>query len=262
MPDYELLDDPFLINNLFFPRRDSTGPPPGSYDLMVPVAEKIFVGCRCYLKNSSWPSLLYFHGNGEVAADYDDIKDFFWARELNLIVADYRGYGASNGSPSFKNLIKDAHLIFTSARQELQKRGFHCGIFIMGRSLGSISALEIAYHEPDYLKGLIIESGFACVSRLVKQWGLPANHKELEIVEEQCLQMIRAIRLPALVIHGEEDNLVYLREGKLVYEELGSRQKDLLIIPGADHNDIIIAEPQTYFGILYKFVKQHRSKLE
>lgn len=257
MPDYELLDDPFLINCLFFPRRDSTEAPLGSFDLMVPVDEKISVNCRYYLKDLNWSSLLYFHGNGEVAADYDDIKDFYWARKLNLIVADYRGYGKSTGGPNFKNLINDAHIIFTSVRQELQERGLQKeAIWIMGRSLGSMSALEIAYQEQQNLKGLIIESGFACVSRLVKQWGLPANYKELENVERQCLEMLKGIKLPALVIHGEEDDLVYLKEGKLVYEQLGSEQKELLIIPGAGHNDIIFMDREKYFGVLGKFVQK------
>ncbi len=255
MPDYELLDDPFLIDCLFFPRPDRTGPPPGSFDLMIPVEANIAVACRYYLEDTNWPSLLYFHGNGEVAADYDDIKDFYRARELNLIVADYRGYGKSSGRPNFKNLINDAHAIFTRVRQELQQRAYNKGMWIMGRSLGSMSALEIAYNEQHHLKGLIIESGFACVSRLVKQWMLPANYQELEKVEEQCLQMIRKIKLPALVIHGEEDNLVYLREGKLVYEQLGSMDKELLIIDEADHNDIIFANPEQYFGVLDRFIK-------
>ncbi|MEN6328430.1 MAG: alpha/beta fold hydrolase [Syntrophomonas sp.] len=255
MPDYELLDDPFLIDCFFFPRPASTGPPPGSFDMMVPVEGNIVVVCRYYLADPIWPSLLYFHGNGEVAADYDHIKDFYWAREINLIVADYRGYGKSSGSPNFKKLINDAHATFTSVRQELRQRNYNAALWIMGRSLGSMSALEIAYHEQQHLKGLIIESGFACVSRLVKQWGLPANYQELEKVEEQCLQMIRAIKLPALVIHGEEDNLVYLREGKLLYEQLGSIDKELLIIDGADHNDIIFADPEKYFGVIDKFIK-------
>lgn len=258
MPDYELLDDPFLVNNLFFPRRDSTSPPPGSIDLMVPVEEKTLVACRYYLKEPNWPSILYFHGNGEVASDYDDIKNFYWALGLNLIVADYRGYGMSNGRPNFKNVANDARLVFGSVVQELQSREFSSVLWIMGRSLGSMSALEIAGHEQQNLQGLIIESGFACPSRLVKQWGLPANYKDLEIVEAQCLEMLRSIKIPALVIHGDEDNLVYLLEGKLVYENLGSLQKELLIIDGADHNDIIFADLEKYFGVLGRFVRQDR----
>lgn len=255
MPDYELLDDPFLIDCLFFPRPDSTGPPPGSFDLMVPVEANIAVACRYYLEDPNWPSLLYFHGNGEVAADYDDIKDFYWAREINLIVADYRGYGKSSGRPNFKKLINDAHAIFTRVGQELRQREYNSALWIMGRSLGSMSALEIACHEQQHLKGLIIESGFACVSRLVKQWGLPAKYQEMQKIEEQCLEMIRTIKLPALVIHGEEDNLVYLREGMLLYEQLGSIDKQLLVIEGANHNDIIFANPEQYFGVIEKFIK-------
>ncbi|MDD2619198.1 MAG: alpha/beta hydrolase [Syntrophomonadaceae bacterium] len=256
IPDYELLDDPFLINCLFFPRQDNTAPPPGSFDRMVQVGDEIFVACRFYLKDNHWPSILYFHGNGEVAADYDDIKNCYWTRELNLIVADYRGYGLSTGQPSFKNLIKDAHLIFSYVRQEILQCGFKGAIWVMGRSLGSMSALEVAYQEQKNLQGLIIESGFVCVSRLAKQWELPANYKEMEIIEKQCLAMTREIALPALVIHGEEDDLVYMLEGKLIYEQLGSKNKEFLVIPEADHNSIIFSDPEKYFGTLDKFIRE------
>ena len=66
--------------------------------------------------------------------------------------------------------------------------------------------------------------------------------------------MLREIKLPALVIHGEEDNLVYLREGKLVFEQLGSQEKEMLVIPGAGHNDVIIMDLPRYFGAIAELV--------
>ena len=42
---------------------------------------------------------------------------FYHRKGINLVVADYRGYGASNGVPTFSNLISDAHCIYQAVKQ-------------------------------------------------------------------------------------------------------------------------------------------------
>jgi len=37
--------------------------------------------------------LLFFHGNGEIAADYDFLSGIYAACGLSFWVVDYRGYG-------------------------------------------------------------------------------------------------------------------------------------------------------------------------
>ena len=59
--------------------------------------------------------------------------------------------------------------------------------------------------------------------------------------------MIKSITIPGLVIHGERDSLVFSGEGRLVFETLGSSQNTWLPIPNADHNDIMLINPQLYF---------------
>ena len=256
-PDYGRLDQqPMLAQYLLFPRADHTPPPPGAFDLMVPVEPNrdIEEACRFYSGQAEWPWMLYFHGNGEVASDYDYIYRMYHAHRINLVVADYRGYGMSSGYPNFRYLARDAQVLYGAVREELSRRNYLLDLWIMGRSLGSMSALELAAHYQEEVQGLIIESGFASVTRLARQWGLPVDLSVLLSVEEQCLAMIRTITLPALVIHGQVDSLVSPREGRLIYETLGSSQKRWLPIPGADHNDIMIVDPQKYFTGIGEFV--------
>lgn len=111
MPDYSQIDRSPLIGFLFYPRRDFTPCPQGAFDFFVPVDQGVSISCRFYLRDKAWPQILYFHGNGEVVSDYDEIAPFYHARRINLIVADFRGYGASDGSPTFTNLVQDAHRI-------------------------------------------------------------------------------------------------------------------------------------------------------
>jgi uncharacterized protein len=254
MADYSSLDQSSLIGYLFYPRRDFSPCPENAFDFLVPVAPEVSVSTRFYGKNKEWPWILYFHGNGEVVGDYDEIAPLYQREGINLVVADYRGYGASGGSPAFSHLIADGGKILEAVANVLPERGFHSNLWVMGRSMGSIAALDLAHRFPDKIKGLILESGFASVTRLIKHLGLPSQGIDLEAIEEERIDMIRNIRLPALIIHGEQDNLVPLQEGRDLLEYLGSARKKLVVIPRADHNSVMFYGMEIYFKSIREFL--------
>ncbi len=255
MPDYTYIDQPFFLQYLFFPRADFSPCPVNAFDLTVNVSGNTKISCRFYTGGTmDWPWILFFHGNGEVVSDYDGLAGMYHQQHINLVVADYRGYGASSGTPTFTDLIRDAHCIYRQVREELAKRNCYRDLFVMGRSLGSIPALELAYHYQQDIGGLIIESGFVSVNRLILHLGMIENNEELDRIEQECLEMIQRIYVPALLLHGQWDNLVLPLEGFFVYETLGSLKKDIVIIDQAGHNDVIFLDIPTYFGALKKFV--------
>ncbi len=65
---------------------------------------------------------------------------------------------------------------------------------------------------------------------------------------------IRSITLPALIIHGERDSLIPLSEAITLHEEIGSQEKRLVIIPRADHNDVMLLGTEQYFSAIRDFV--------
>ncbi|MGI6434475.1 MAG: alpha/beta hydrolase [Syntrophomonadaceae bacterium] len=254
MPDYSYVDQPGLLQYLFYPRADATENPDGSYDYFVTVEDGTRLACRFYEADPTWPWMLYFHGNGEVASDYDDIAPFYQLSRINLVVVDYRGYGLSEGRPSVSNLLTDARQVLQAVKGEAGKRDADPKLWVMGRSMGSIAALSLAHHDHQELQGLIIESGFASVTRLITHLGLMAPNLELKAIEEACLKMIKDIYLPALILHGDRDTLVPWAEGKLIYDTLGSSAKQMVTITGASHNDIIFRDLPRYFGAIHRFL--------
>jgi hypothetical protein len=81
------------------------------------------------------------------------------------------------------------------------------GLFVMGRSLGSISAIEVAYHYQKEMERLIIESGFADPIRLVAYIiGTPVRGGE-----------IHSISISTLIIHAEGDSLIPVEEARDLY---------------------------------------------
>ena len=256
MSDYSAIDRSPLVGFLFYPRKDITECPAGAFDLAVPVDPGIDIVCRFYMRNKDWPSILYFHGNGEVVSDYDGIAPFYHRAKINLVVADYRGYGASGGAPNFTNLLKDGRRVFASVRKELARRSLRQDLRIMGRSLGSLCALDLAHPYGENIRGLIIESGFAGVTRLIRCLNLPTGGLNLEPLEEERMSMIRRIAVPALIIHGESDTLIPVQEARHLYSALGVEKKKLVIIPGADHNNILFAGLDQYFLELQQFMAE------
>jgi uncharacterized protein len=257
MADYSLIDNSPLLMYLFYPRRDYRKPTGGAFDLAVAVAPEVLISCRAYPGHRDNPWLLFFHGNGEVVGDYDGIAPLYHRVGLNLCVADYRGYGASTGKPGFDALVKDAHAIFKAAGEALQAGGYRPELWVMGRSLGSISALELAFHYPESIKGFIIESGFISVVKLIDHLGLPSPG-DLSVLEQEYQQRAGAITVPALILHGEHDSLVPLEQGRELFDSLGSPKKELVVIPEADHNDIMFVGLEDYLGAIGKFIAQTR----
>ncbi len=256
MIDYSGLDQPFLRSFIFYPRRDHTPSPENAFDLPVRVAEGVSILCRFYMGREEWPWVLFFHGNGEVVSDYDEVFPYYHQKKINLVVADYRGYGASDGTPTLSDLVQDAHVIFKEVGRELFRRNLRKDLWVMGRSLGSISGLELAYHYQKEINGLIIESGFPSIVRIMVHLGMPAQVMGLEKLDRECLERIKKILLPTLIIHGEQDSLVPLENAREIYQHLGTAEKELLVIPSATHNDIMLIGFRDYFKAIRQFIER------
>lgn len=225
----------------------------------IEVEEGTKINCGFWVGSREYPSILYFHGNGETVANHDWIAPLYNQRGLNLFVAEYRGYGSSDGKPSISNMISDAHVIFKGFKDILNKEGLKESLFLMGRSLGSMPATELALNYQDEIKGLVIESGAA--NNFRRLWSyLGITGKEAVLSEESLFLnkvKIRRVYKPTLILHGEYDEIISVKEGEELYQNSGAKDKRILIIPGAGHNDILMVQPNLYFDTIEEFVKAY-----
>jgi len=252
--DYSALDRPEILRFVFYPRRDFVAAPAGAVDHLVPVESGISVSCRFYIHGQDSPSIIFFHGNGEVVSDYNYIAPFYDQLGINFFVADYRGYGSSSGMPTFASTVADASIIFDSFKNLLDRGHYTGDIFAMGRSLGSIPAIELASSYHQHIKGLIIESGFASIARLLSYLGFPAEFLGLQDTGFPNLTKIRTVTLPMLIIHGERDSFIPVAEAEDLLDNVNTENKRLVIIPGADHNTIMSVDLQQYFTAIKEFI--------
>jgi alpha-beta hydrolase superfamily lysophospholipase len=255
----ELMDRPEIIYRLFFPRRESPleSRPRNAMGHAVRVADDVSIGCRFYPAKKDGPNILYFHGNGEIASDYDYVAPLYQQIGLNLFVADYRGYGTSDGTPSCSAIIKDSRPLFEGFTAFLSSAGYTGNLFVMGRSLGSAPAIEVAYRYQPHLKGLIVESGFASSRNQFARLGVT------HLFEGAANQVgfgndvkIREIHLPTLIIHGEDDEIIPVTEGRALYALSGAEEKHSLFVPDAGHNDLFERGINDYMRMVASFTNR------
>jgi len=267
-PDYTILDHPKVLAHLFHPRKDSFLGSDNNH-ILIPVAEGIDISACMYMtEDIKSPTILFFHGNGEIASDYNDLGDVYRHMGINFIVVDYRGYGRSSGNPTVLGMMHDCHVILNFFRQLLGEKGYSGSLTLMGRSLGSASALELASSastgspltsastEPSPFDNLIIESGFAHTSPLLEVLGIsPAS---IGFGEEQGFSHIEKIaqwKSPTLIIHAEYDHIIPFTDGEALFNACGSEKKTLIKIPGANHNDIFIRGMNLYMESIKEFLR-------
>ncbi len=256
MCNYKHLDSDSVLPFLFFPRSESAGSPPhGAINVDIEVDKGVIIGCRFYIHGKTSPSILYFHGNGETPSEHDAISTFYTDRGWNLLVVTYRGYGWSTGNPTVKNLMDDSKTLFEAVQTRLKNHDHTGPIFVMGRSLGSASAIELASTFSDDIKGLILESSFSDTLPLLQNLGVQVSL--LNITEDDGfgnVKKISSIKLPTLIMHGSNDQIITPSSAEKLQAFSGARSKQFHIIPGADHNTMISVGGDLYFETIKKFI--------
>ena len=242
-----------IIDSIFHPRKSCNRQ--DNKDLMIAVSDNNKIGCRMFLKDKSFHNILFFHGNAEIAHEYDDIAALYNDRNCNLIVADYRGYGLSTGYPDKENLLNDSVKVFDYIERHLIENDYQEKMVVMGRSLGSASAWEIASNRSDSLKAIIIESGFTTEYPLLDLFGVSPYLIDFKLSDGfDSLKKIKKYEKPLLVIHAEKDHIVPLSEGESAYRSTLSKNKKILVVESANHNNIIYCLRDKYFKEIEDFI--------
>lgn len=158
------------------------------------------------------------------------------ARGLNdrghaVLLLDYRGFGGNPGSPSEEGLRADAR----AARDHLGDRGDvdATTITYLGESIGTGVASGLATDVPP--AALVLRSPFpelADIGRSAYPF-LPVR----TLLRERfpVAEHLEVYDGPVLVVAGEDDRIVPTELSREVAEVADA---ELVVIPGADHNDL------------------------
>ena len=130
-------------------------------------------------------------------------------------------------------------------------------VFIMGRSLGSAAAIELASSRPDDISGLLIESGFATTLPLLLTLGVDVAGLGITENDGFCnVRKISTFTKPTLIIHGQYDEIIPVNSAAILQAESPARSKELQVVPGASHNTIMAQAGEMYFSVIKQFINK------
>jgi pimeloyl-ACP methyl ester carboxylesterase len=244
-----ILDHPLVASRYFFPRALSFPRP-----YWVEAADGSRLACYYQAVHPDAKTVVYFHGNGEVVADY--LPDFpVWVSRggYNVLLAEYRGYGMSTGQPALAGMLEDVSRIVQSLAVPSQK------VILFGRSLGCLYAVHGVSQHPQ-IAGLILESGVAEVS---ERFFMRIHPEELGVPRAALLDelrqtfdyvaKLRGFQGRTFILHTRRDELVPVRHAEMLYAA-APEPKTLQIFEQGGPNDIFVRNQTTYMQLVESFL--------
>jgi fermentation-respiration switch protein FrsA (DUF1100 family) len=194
--------------------------------------------------------VLFFHGNGGNLALWLDVIAELRRRNFSVLAVDYRGYGDSTGRPSERGVYIDANAAVDWFNSRLRRADVP--VIIWGRSLGTpVAASAAGHHRPD---ALVLESPFADVGAI---FGVNPVMRFFLLFSSYSFPTLRLMERydgPLLVIHGDRDTIIPFQAGRDLFDRAPTARKQFVVIRGADHNDLHIADPAGYWAAIDRFV--------
>ena len=202
------------------------------------------------------PVLLFCHGNAGNISHRAELLNSLAQRDLGVFIFDYRGYGRSEGSPSETGLYRDVTAAYSHLVNSL---GIPSSmVYLFGKSLGGAVALDLAIRQP--VSGLILESSFTNVRDMSRLMFGPIPAHWFARSRFDNLAKIRNLKVPLLVIHGEQDEVVPFKQGKRLLQA-APEPKFFYWVSCAGHNDVDLAGGEDYLDGLVKFVTETSNAL-
>jgi fermentation-respiration switch protein FrsA (DUF1100 family) len=240
---------------IYFP--DSAMPP---VETVLPGAEDVTFATEDGLELHGWflpaadpiATVVVFHGNGGNRADRTDIAAGLAERRIQVLLAEYRGYGENPGAPTEDGLRADARaaLRYLASRPDVDAGR----IVLFGESLGSGVAVGLAVESPP--AAMILRSPFTSFAEIARMHYPMLPAKSLLPDTFDSLARIGDVEVPLLVIAGSHDSIVPPESSRRLMEA-ANEPKEYVEFAGADHNDWVLAEGPRMLDEVAAFVERH-----
>jgi pimeloyl-ACP methyl ester carboxylesterase len=174
-------------------------------------------------------TIVYCHGNAEDVENVAPMaKEMSRVLHCTVVAFDYAGYGTNRDRPTPHNFYTSVDAIMAFCRQA----GYD-NVVAYGRSLGSAAAIYAAEKHRSQVSHLIVESGFLSIlTTTLPKFMVPC----FDVFKNE--EIVKKLRLPTLVMHGQEDRVVPFWHGTTLYDLLPTTNKQKLWFEGGTHNNL------------------------
>jgi len=202
-----------------------------------------------YLKNTDADRvILFFHGNAGNAYSRLGHANILRDMGFNVLLVDYRGYGKSAGKPTEQGLYLDAQASYHAA---IKDKGFaENKIYLYARSIGSTAAIELCrqYQVASTVLVAPLSSGRAMARQMGFGW-----FDWLVASVFDNLEKAKDITSPVLIIHGGQDRIVPLAQGRALYDAINHSSKKIVVADNSGHNDIQHSDEIDFWPLIQEF---------
>ncbi len=163
-------------------------------------------------------TVVFLHGNMETLGNIREELEALASRgHVNVLGVEYTGYGLADGSPSEANTYADLEAgleyLWKTTGQATPDT-----TILMGRSLGSGPAIEVAVRYPD-IQGLVLLCPFLSVTQVATGRSLPGDFYRNDTKAPHVV-------CPVLVFHGTADTVVPIHHGHQLVAAFKGRPED------------------------------------
>jgi fermentation-respiration switch protein FrsA (DUF1100 family) len=196
-------------------------------------------------------TVVVFNGNAGNRAYRAPLAASLRSRGLSVLLFDYRGYGDSPGRPTQQGLEADARAVraYVIRRTDVQADR----VVYFGESLGSAVATILAAEHPP--AALVLRSPFTSLADVGRihypilpvRWLLADRFASIDVIAD--------VRSPVLVVAGDRVWIVPRELSQQLFDK-AREPKELVIVPGADHNDLELLTGELMIGAMLKFLER------
>ena len=249
---------------------------------------KIIEGTEAYSLGEGPVGALFCHGFTSSPQNMRLLAEYLTERGLAVRAPLLPGHGTTwqdlntKTTTDWTRAIEDA---FHSISAECDE------VFLVALSFGAALALDLAARYPDQMAGIVTLAGFVAtkdprrflapvIRRVVKSLpgvGNDIAESELrEIVYDRVptsaahfmLKQLKTARLglpavtaPILVMHGRNDHTVLPFNAELIYNTVGSIDKEIVWLERSNHVITLDRERDQVFDRTYRFIAEHSKVL-
>lgn len=190
------------------------------------------------------PLVIFAHGNGELIDDWPIALRPYRAMGVSLLLAEYRGYGRSAGSPSQRAITED----FIAFRDQVAARPDvdAARIVYHGRSLGGGAVCALAAVRPP--RALILQSTFTSIRSMARRYLLP-GFLVLDPFDND--RVLATLDVPVFIAHGRSDDMIPPSHAEAL---AAAARRSTLVWYDCKHNDFP-PDWDAFFGDVEAFLR-------
>lgn len=203
-------------------------------------------------------TVVHFHGNAKNLSAHWRFVEWLPRRGFNLFLFDYRGFGASEGTPDPRGVFEDSSsaLDYVRSRPEVNPDQ----LVLLGQSLGGANAIAVVGSgNRKGVKAIVIEATFYSYSSIASD-KVPGAGVLMDDTFSPDRYIANLSPTPFLLLHGTADPVVpFPHATRLLCE--AHEPKRLIAVEGGGHLEAFAPRfGTTYMDIVVAFLDEALSQ--